>query len=93
MKDLKSNQQALQTFLNRFHLVIFIVAVMLSLSIAVILLYGIVGKASGADSTVVGTNSSNFDKATIDRIEQLRTIDQPSTPLDLPEGRINPFSE
>lgn len=93
MNNLQSSQQAFFNFLNRFHLVIFIVAVMLSLSIAVILLYGIVGKASGIDSTAIGANSNKFDQNVIDRIEQLKTVNEPSTPLDFSGGRINPFSE
>ena len=93
MKDMHFSSKTISNFLNRFHLVLFIVVVMLSLSVAVILLYSIVGKASGAESTALNGNGNAFDQATIDRIEQLKTSDQPSTPLDFSKGRINPFNE
>lgn len=93
MKNTRNSQQAIYDFLNRFHLVIFIVVVMLSLSVAVILLYGIVGKASGADSTAISGASNKFDQDTINRIEQLKTSNEPTAPLEFSGGRINPFSE
>lgn len=93
MKDIGKSKQLLIDFVKRYHLVVFIVVVVLLLSVAVLLLNGIVGKASGDDVTTPGGTSSNFDQATIDRIKQLKTSNQPSEPLDLSKGRINPFSE
>lgn len=92
MKDLRSSKKPFLAFLKRYHLVIFVVVIVLLLSVAVLLLNGIVGIASGIDSPTQNGNS-NFDQATIDRIKELKTSDQPSEPLDLSEGRINPFSE
>lgn len=93
MKDIHFNKQMLLGIIGRFHLVIFFVTTVLLLSIAVLLLSSIVNKASGLDSTPTNTASSNFDQSTIDRIDKLKTSDEPSQPLDLSKGRINPFSE
>lgn len=93
MNDLHNSKKAIITFLNRFHLVIFVVVIVFILSIAILLLNGIVNTASGVDSTPQNTTSTKFDQETIDRIKQLKTSDQPSTPLDFSQGRINPFSE
>lgn len=92
MKDLHASKKPFLAFLKRYHLVIFVVIVVLLLSVAILLLNGIVSIASGTDAPVQST-SSNFDQATIDRIKELKTSDQPSEPLDLSKGRINPFSE
>ena len=74
-------------------MVIFIVMTVLLLSVVVVLLYRIVDQASGAHSSGIGNTSSNFDRETIDRIKQLKTSDQPSEPLDMSRGRIDPFNE
>ncbi len=92
MKNLQINPKVFLRFLTRFNLVIFVVLVVLSLSAAVILLYGIVGQASTA-SPSSNPNTANFDQDTINRIEKLKTSTEPSEPLSLPQGRINPFVE
>ena len=63
------------------------------LSASILLLYGVASKASGEDSLPLNGVTSGFDQATIDRIQQLKTSDQPSEPLDFSQGRINPFGE
>jgi ABC-type bacteriocin/lantibiotic exporter with double-glycine peptidase domain len=93
MKELKINKQLLISSFKRYHLVLFVVVVVLLLSVAILLLNGIVGKASGDNATPTGGTTSNFDQETIDRIKELKTSNQPSTPLDLSRGRYNPFSE
>lgn len=93
MKDLYDSKKKIIAFLRRFHLVIFITVVMLILSVAVILLYSVAGKASGADSEPSSVTSSSFDQATIDRIKQLRSSSEPSESLNFSNGRINPFHE
>lgn len=93
MKDIHFDKKALIGFIWRFHLVIFAVIVVLLLSIAILLLSSIVNKASGLDSTPQNTTSTTFDEATIDRISKLKTSDEPSEPLNLSRGRINPFNE
>lgn len=95
MKDQPINQskKPLLSLLRRYHLVMFIVAITLMLSVSILLLYSVVNKASGENSIPDSGVSSNFDQATIDRINELKTSDQPSEPLDFSGGRINPFSE
>lgn len=93
MKNIRFNKQSVSKFFRRFHLVLFVVVTVLLLSIAVLLLSGIVEKASGADSSASSNSPSTFDEATMDRIEQLKTSEEPSEPLNLSQGRINPFSE
>jgi hypothetical protein len=63
------------------------------LSVGVLLLSGIVGKASGTDTPPQNSMPTDFDQETIDRMKSLKTSDQPSEPLNLSQGRINPFSE
>ncbi len=93
MKDLRINQKAILAFFRRYHFVLFIVLIVLILSVAVILLNTIVYKASGEDSVPQGGTTPAFDQATIDRMRQLKTSDQPSEPLDFSGRRINPFGE
>ena len=93
MKELPKNKQSLLAFIRRFHLVLFTVVMTLILSVSVLLLYSVVNKASGEDSVPQGGLSTGFDQATIDEINQLKSSDQPSEPLDFSEGRINPFGE
>ncbi len=93
MKEIHGGNKPTLAFFKRFHLVIFIASTMLVLSVAITLLSGIVGKASGEDSIPQSNTSFNFDQSTIDRIKELKTSDQPSEPLDLSQGRINPFGE
>lgn len=93
MKDIGNIKKILIAFVKRYHLVVFVVTVVLLLSVAVLLLNTIVSKASGEDAVAPNGASSNFDQATIDRIKELKTSNQPSEPLDLSKGRINPFNE
>jgi hypothetical protein len=92
MSDL-NNKKTFIHLIRRFHLVGFIVIVVLCLSVAVVLLYMVVDKASGIDSTAPGATATGFDQSTIDRIEQLKTPSEPRVPLDLSQGRISPFNE
>lgn len=76
-------------------MVIFFSLLALGLAVVVILLSNTLTRASGATTETTGSNStaSNFDQATIDRINSLKTSTDPSTPLDFSKGRVNPFSE
>lgn len=44
------------------------------------------------DQQLQKNTKTSFDKTTIDQVDQLRTTSD-STPITLPSGRINPFSE
>lgn len=93
MKNLPTDPKLLITLLKRFHLVIFTVIVTIVLSVSVLLLYSVVIKAGGSEATTPNANAPAFDQTTIDRVNQLKTSDQPSEPLDFSQGRINPFGE
>jgi len=93
MKDINKYQQTLLAFLRRYNLVIFIVVVFLLLTVAVLILSNVAAKAGGTDVPPQSGVSTSFDQETIDRIEKLKTSDQPSDPLNLSQGRIDPFSE
>lgn len=93
MKDLLPNKIAPLSLVKRFHLVIFTVLMTLLLSFAILLLYSVVIKASGDNSIPQNSSLSSFDQATIDQVDNLKTSDEPSEPLDLSQGRINPFGE
>ena len=79
--------------LHRFHVVIFVIIVMGGLAASVFVLNTIIiqsGDTSAADSSDA---SATFDKATIKRINDLKTPDQTGANLDLSKGRTNPFVE
>jgi hypothetical protein len=92
MKDAKINLNAVLSFLRRFHFILFFILIALLLAAAILMLYSLVDKASGSDTVNIGS-SSNFDQDTIERVKQLKTIDDPSEPLELSGGRIDPFNE
>jgi len=78
---------------HRFHILIFVIVVLGALTVAVYLLNQILVKSDQANGYTAQTSNTTFDTATIKRITELHTMDDPSTPIDLPVGRINPFVE
>lgn len=80
-------------FLRRFHIMIFVVVVLVGLIVIVYLLYNIVISSTNTAGVTQNTTNTSFDKATIKRINDLKTRDQSSDDLDLSNGRTNPFVE
>ena len=78
------------SFLQRYHLVIFVLVVAGSLALAIFSLHRVVNV--NADSEIVAPQSS-FDTETMERIENLQTRENASGELDLPDGRTNPLYE
>lgn len=80
--------------LGRFHAVLFVIVVFGGLSVAVLILSGIL-QSSSEKSTgeVTGELNALFDQDTVKRIEKLKSSEDSSYDLVLPEGRINPFVE
>jgi len=76
-------------FLHRYHVLLFTFFVLGGLAAATFLLYATMIDAQTASQVSSGTS---FDKATIEKINQLKTTDDGAT-LTLPPGRTNPFSE
>lgn len=93
MKEIRIKGVSPVALLKRFNLVIFIVIIAAMLSASILLLYDIVNKASGEDAIPLDNVTTGFDQTTISAIEELKTSDQSSTPLDFSQGRINPFGE
>jgi hypothetical protein len=81
------------TFLQRFHVIIFTIAVAGGLGIVILMLNNIVvrsGDTSGYTST---TDNASFDEATINSIKKLRLSSEPPIPLNTSGSRGNPFVE
>ena len=89
MKDLSLQQfvKSYSHFMHRYHVIVFTVVIIGGLSIATYLMY----RVTIASSTPTGTPVSGFDKATIDRINQLHDVNDSQESLKLPPGRVNPF--
>lgn len=78
--------------LHRYHVIIFVVFVLGGLVIAVFMLNNIIVQ-SGNIGDYAPKAIHQFDEKTMERIEQLKTRDDPESKLDLSNGRANPFVE
>lgn len=78
--------------LHRYHVMIFVVFVLGGLVVIVLMLNNIITK-SGDSTGYTPETMQKFDQKTMDRIEQLKTRDDPPAQLDLSRGRTNPFVE
>lgn len=89
----KKESMSIGAFFGRFHAVIFFVAVCGALTAAVYMLSSVVTNSSTpADYTPPSTNAT-FDTDTINRVNELRSLDAPPAPLELPTGvRTDPFT-
>ena len=76
-------------FFKRFHLVLSILLLAGSLTVAIFMLNSLIAR-SQQDGTPSGI--TRFDTDTIDQINQLQTRED-ETNFSLPNGRINPFIE
>lgn len=76
----------------KFHTTLFIIVMVGGLGLAVLDFYQITQKASSGEGGISNTESINFDTQTMERLKQLHSSDK-IPQVDLPEGRINPFSE
>ncbi len=77
----------------RFHMTIFIIFIVAALTAAVMFLNSILGDTSDTQGYTSPISAGNIDQATLNRIKQLHTSDEPAPTLVLPSGRINPFAE
>lgn len=77
---------------SRFNLVIFIVVVVGGLITSVLILTKILNVPYASTSTS-NTNTTTFDESTIVRLETLKTSSDNVVDQQLPDGRINLFSE
>lgn len=79
---------AVSRFLHRYHIILFALIVLGGLSIATFLLYSTI--TSTAPDNATATSNGTFDKATMEKVQNLRGVDDASQPLEL-TGRTNPF--
>ncbi len=75
--------------LNRFHLLIFCLTVIIGVSIAIFMFSRLLSSSSDPDLTQA--QSINFDEETIKRIENFNTSTSSEDTFSLPPGRINPL--
>ena len=78
--------------LHRYHVMIFVIFILGGLVFVVFLLNNIIVQ-SGNSGGYTPETTTTFDQKTIERIEQLKTRDEPAAELDLSGGRTNPFVE
>lgn len=87
-------KKAISRFLHRYHVVVFTVVILGGLAAAVFVFNNIIAQSSGTDTGYTSSaNDTTFDKATIDRINQLKTSSDPEDKIDFSNGRTNPFVE
>lgn len=85
--------KALSSIFRRYHVVLFAMTVVIGVGVEVIMLNNLISRSSTPEEPTA-TTTVRFDQETIDRINRLSTSDQnESTPLQLGEGRVNPFAE
>lgn len=79
---------------RKFHLTLFIVAVVAGLAGAVLLLNTMLTNLSAVDEGYTSPiGAGTIDQATLDRIKELHTSDETVPASTLPQGRTNPFGE
>jgi hypothetical protein len=83
----------LTRFLERFHIVIFVITIMGGLAVIVLLLNNVIVTSGESGGYTSNSNNANFDQATINQIKQLKTRGEADGQLDLSKGRTNPFTE
>lgn len=89
--DLSISQftKSISRALHRYHVVIFALVVMGSLSFATYKLYQ--ATASTPAASEQKTEPVGFDKQTIEKVNKLRASGEAGKPLTKPTGRTNPF--
>ena len=79
-----------ESVLFRFHPIIYISFVCLSLAITIWIYFSIYNQSTTA-STETKPIDTTFNQETIDRVDALNTPDDPTRNFTLPKGRLNPF--
>lgn len=78
---------------KRYHLTMFIVFVAAGLVFAVYTFTELLNETSTDASYTSPIGTGSIDQATLERIKELHTSDEPTPAHTPPAGRINPFSE
>lgn len=82
---------AVAHFMQRFHLVIFTLTVVIGVSIAVFLLNSLIEASNRTEPAA--HNMPTLDQKTIDRINSFKRASDGQDNFSLPPGRVNPFVE
>lgn len=88
--DFSQISHAVSHFMHRYHIIIFTLIVVGSLSVATFVLYQVVNTSQLASDDQVSTG---FDKKTMEKINTLSGSDDAQPTLVPPAGRTNPFKE
>lgn len=92
IKSKKKESMSIGAFFGRFHAVVFFVVVCGALTTAVYMLSTIVTHSSTPADYIPPSTNAAFDTETINRVNELRTLDTPPPPLSLPaDTRTDPF--
>lgn len=91
MKNLSVTQlgASLSRFLSKYHVAVYSLTVVISVSIAILMLNGLLSITAEEPAR----NNTTLDKQTLKKIDQFQTRDSADAPLQLPAGRVNPFAE
>ena len=84
--------KSLGNLFKRFHLIIFFIAVVACLAIAIVMMNQILRGENSDDSYVSPISAGSIDETTLNNIQALHSSSEAQTPA-LPQGRVNPFSE
>ncbi|NTW61466.1 hypothetical protein HGB24_02130 [Candidatus Saccharibacteria bacterium] len=87
----KITAKSIYRYLRKTNLIIYIIVLGCGLVGYVIVLDNILQKAT-SDSVIESSIKSTFDQTTINKINQLKTSTDNTEP-QVPNGRVNPFSE
>ena len=82
---------AIAHFLQRYHMVLYSLTVVIGVSVAIFLLNGLIDLSNESEPGEVSTTI--FDKQTIDKLESFSSSDATSPGFNMPDGRTNPFVE
>ena len=95
MKNILINNpiKPMSNFLKKYNLIFFIITVTAILVVCVITLTDILTPPEDEINNIISSSNTAFDQNTIDRINKLKTSDDPTNTPVLPTGRINPFIE
>lgn len=89
----KSIGKSIGQFLFRFHALIFTIIVLGGLSVAVLLLNGVIGLSDQATDYTPPSTDTSFDEQTIERVRALQPSIEAPEPVEFPSGRIDPFPQ
>ncbi|MDK2898819.1 MAG: hypothetical protein PWQ10_6 [Patescibacteria group bacterium] len=84
--------KVIKNLIKRYNLVIFIVIISVGLIFAVMTLTKIVNQTVDNTKQIV-IEDTIVDQATLNSINNLKTVEENTEGQTLPSGRINPFSE